>query len=357
MLEDVDKSARRSVEMNTKPPLHVKVWRGLVRWWDDQPPVISIVFAIAAVAILILLTGWESIQSGRGWAMVTKDTAPAELAFLAGMAATMGYVVFHRRASERYREAKALRRQKKAQDRGDVTTGPRIDRDDIDDATNRGRKAFLTASILAALSLWGVFSNLASKTAITSEAATEVSAERTALIAEIAVTERDVSTFNAPLVEAMLLAYESQLAGMTAEAKGWGMANLDAVAPADAPADYPGPACLNDLKPRQRELCNAVNGTANQSGLRGEVAGLMADLERNEQKQKELAEKKEALSKIEVVEGAKHWEAMQELSSGNVSSDTFRIWGMFLASVFFLFAAGWGWDELFENVEKRKAKT
>lgn len=356
MLEDVTKSARRSVEMNTKPPLHVKVWRGLVRWYDDQPPVITILFFLVAVAILVLLTGWESLQSARGWIMITKDTAPEEAAFLAGCAVTIGYVVFHRRASERYREARGLARKRAAQSRGDDKSLPKIEREDIDDAKNRARKAFLATSLLAALSLWGVFSNLASKTAITSEYAQEVSSERSQLQAEIIVLKNSVNAFNPELTAALLLAYESQLAGMTAEARGWGMANLDAVAPSDPPANYEGPACLNDLKPRQRELCNAANGTANKSGIRGEVAALKADLSAQIKKAEELAEKERELAGMEAVEGAKHWEAMQEISAGKVSSDQFRIWGMFIASIFFLFSAGWGWDELFEGLEKRKAK-
>jgi hypothetical protein len=344
MFEEIDKAAQRAMEANVKPPLATRIFRGLKKWWDNQPPIVVICFGVVTLAVLVLITGFEALNSARGWVMVTKDAMPSQVAFFAGCSVTIGYVVFHRRASERARDVEALRDDPSPNDRA------------IRKAEGRMWKAAAVAIIFASLSLWGIFSNLASKTALVAREANETNGERTQLQADIIILENEVDSVNVDLISALILSKEAKLASMTAEARGWGMLNLDVAPPKNAPADYPGPACLTDLKPRQRDLCNAAHGTVDADGLVGEIAALQADLKQVEAKRDLLSEKRAALLKVHAVEGAEHWNAMNELSAGNVSADQFRIWGMFLASLLFLFGAGFGWDELFEEVQRRKRK-
>jgi len=344
MYEDMDKAARMATEAQVKPALPIRMWRGVVRWWGKQPPVIVIFFFICAVAVLVLMTGWEALNSARGWVMLAQGAAPAQVAFMAGIASTVGYVVFHRRASERFRSVKEAKR----------LNPP--DPDKVEAIESRAIRSTLAAVLMAALSLWGIFSNLASKTALVANEAGEINGARTQLMADIITLENEVEGFNVDLILALKTASESRLAGMTAEARGWGMDNLDVAVPPDADETYTGPACLQDLRPRQRELCNAAHGSVNSTGIVGDVAAYNSDLEKHRKRTKLLADKRTELAKIHAVEGQEHWNAMTELSAGNVTPDQFRIWGMFLASLFFLFAAGLGWDELFEEAERRKAK-
>ena len=345
MFEEIDKAAQRAIEANVKPPLMATALRSLSKWWDQQPPIVVICFGVVTLAVLVLISGFEALNSARGWVMVTKDAMPPQIAFFAGCAVTIGYIAFHRRASERARDVEALR--------DDPSTNDRM----IRKAESRMWKASAVAIIFASLSLWGIFSNLASKTAMVARSATETNSERTQLQADIIVLENEVDSVNTDLIGALILSKEAKIASMTAEARGWGMLNLDVVPPKSAPTDYPGPACLTDLKPRQRDLCNAAHGTVDADGLVGELAALQSDLKQIALKKDKLSEKRAALLKVEAVEGAEHWNAMNELSAGNVSADQFRIWGMFLASLLFLFGAGFGWDELFEEVQRRKGKS
>ncbi len=345
MFEEIDKAAQRAIEANVKPPLATRMFRGLNKWWHEQPPIVVIFFGVVTLSVLVLISGFEALNSARGWVMITKDAMPPQIAFFAGCAVTIGYIAFHRRASERARDVEALK--------DDPSTNDRA----IRKAEGRMWKASAVAIIFASLSLWGIFSNLASKTAMVAREANETNSERTQLQADIIILENELDSVNVDLIGALILSKEAKLASMTAEARGWGMVNLDVVPPKGASTDYPGPSCLTDLKPRQRELCNAAHGTVDADGLVGDLAALRSDLKQVEEKTNQLKEKRANLLNVEAVEGAEHWDAMNELSAGNVSADQFRIWGMFLASLLFLFGAGFGWDELFEEVQRRKGKT
>jgi hypothetical protein len=337
---DLDKAARRAQEANLKVPLHLQVFRGLKKWWADQPPVIVILFGMVALAVLVGLTLWEALNSARGWALLAKDAAPQWLAFIAGVAATVGYITFHRRAAENGREVEDIKERMEADPVPGVKPPTRLQ---LEKAEGRFWKAGAAAVAFAALSLWGIFSNLASKTGMVSKGAEEVNAERTQLQADIFVLEKEVGSFNGELVTAIITANNARMGSMVAEARGWGMKDLE-----------PDGSCAEDLKPRQRDLCNAVNGSVDQMGLRGEIAALQADIDNHAKKVAELDAKKAELSKQAAVEGNEHWAAMQELSAGNIGADQFRIWGMFIASLISLFATGLGWDELFEQREKRR---
>lgn len=347
MFSDIDKAARRAIESQVKPRWHIRTWRSLSKWWSAQPPIIVIFFAIVAVSALLMISGWEMLNSARGWVLLAKDAAPAELAFAAGCATVLGYLAFHRRASERGREVIRLK----------TIEPPNMMA--IDQQKSRALRSWAVATVFAALSLFGIFSNLASKTAMVANEAGEVNAGRTQLQADIIILGNDVSSFNEPLIRALITAQESKLASLKAEARGWGMANLDVLEPEmteKEKAVYPGPACLTDLRQRQRDLCNAAHGSVNSNGLVGELAALYADLAKHEENRKALEGKRAELASIAAVEGQEHWEAMNGISAGKISADQFRIWGMFLASLLFLFGAGLGWDELFEEAERRKAK-
>lgn len=347
MVDQIDKAARRAIEANAKPAWPIRAWRGLVKWWANQPPIIVIVFGIVAVSALTLISGWEMLNSARGWMLLAKDAAPEQLAFLAGCATVLGYLSFHRRASERGREVSRLK---------DVQP---VDLRAVERAESRAWRSWGVATLFAILSLWGIFSNLASKTAMVAHQAEEVNDGRTQLQADIIILENDVDAFNEPLILALIKSKESKVASLTAEARGWGMPNLDVMPPEmteEEAAKYPGPACLSDLRQRQRDLCNAAHGTIEADGLIGELEAFKADLQKHNENVKALEAKKAELASVAAVEGQEHWDAMSEISAGNMTADQLRIWGMFIASLLFLFGAGLGWDELFEEVERRKGK-
>jgi outer membrane murein-binding lipoprotein Lpp len=345
-MSEVDKSARMAIEAQVKVPIHRQFWRGMKRagasvsaWWDRQPRAVVIISAIFAAAVLTGLTGWEALNSARGWVMLANGAAPANVAFMAGLSVTIGYVVFHRRASERVRKVNDLKR--KAEDEEGSVKMYEIDR-----AKSVAGKAVIAAVVLATLSLFGVFSNLASKTAMTAGKAEEVNSSRTELQADIIILKNDIAALNPDVLNALLAAKQSQLKSMVAEAKGWGVDNLD-----------PDDGCAADLSQRVRQLCNAANGSVERIGVSAEVAAYEAQIATLKAKQAQLKAKESQLANTAAIEGEEHWKAMSGLTKGKLDPDIFRIWGMFLASMLFLFGAGLGWDELLEEAERRKLKS
>jgi hypothetical protein len=330
MFDDVDKSARMAIEANVKIPLHKRAWRGIKTWYGGLPPIVTVFFSIFALAALLGISSWEALNSARGWVLLGKGSAPMPLAFIAGVCVTVGYIVFHRRASERARLVNDL-------------TQEGADGFVIQRARTAANKALVTAVILAALSLGGVFSNLASKSGMAANEAGEVNSSRTQVMARVISLQNDLDNANPELIAALISANESKLASMTAEAMGWGMADL-----------LPDKGCAQDLMQRQRQLCNAANGSVDQTGTVGQLAALRADMDGYNAKLEKLKSAQALLDTVHAVEGQEHWDSMTALTAGKVGADQFRIWGMFLASVLFLFGAGNGWDELFEQREKRK---
>ncbi len=285
----------------------------LRRWWENRPPVTEVMFILFGVAGLIALTAFEATGSARGWAMMTAGAMPHFVALFAGLFVTILYVVMHRQASEEFRSSKKT----------------------------RGYRATGAAILAASLSLMGVFGNIASKTSVSAETARESNQDRDTLRAMRITLDRKVAAVDPSFVQAMIDADTATLNGMIAEAKGWGMADLDAAG-----------ACADDLRPRQRQLCNAANGSAGETGIRGQVAINEAALVTYEMNRAELDSLEKQLDSLSRKEGAAHWESMAQLTSGHVKADAFRIWGSFIASVFFLLCAGFGWDYWFERVEK-----
>ncbi len=323
-MSDMDRAAQMALQANVKKSWRVKL-RAFVNRWPDT---ISFIFAILAVAVLVALTSWEAHNSASGWALMAKGAAPPAMAYMAGFAITIGYVVFHRRAAEHRRHARALKKQPGKGDLQELTR-------------NRASKSFVFAVFAAALSLFGVFSNLASKTAMSATGAEEANIARTSLVIEKRDLERALRFADVEGTQAIIDADKDTLASMLAEAKGWGMPDLE-----------PDGACAKDLRPRQRQLCNRANGTAGEMGVRGEILINEAAMKKVEADTLRLAEVDGLLSQTTSSEGAAHWKAMSKISQDALKPDMFRIWGMFLASVFFLVIIGVGWDEFFERLEE-----
>ena len=324
--QSMDRAARMALEANIQKSRWVR-FKSFVNRWPDT---ISFIFAIAALGVLIALTAWEAHNSASGWVMIAKGAAPSFMAYATGAAIVIGYVAFHRRTAEHLRAAKAL---KKQPGKGELQKATRM----------RAHRTILFSLFAMVLALFGVFSNLASKTAASANGAQEANEARSALLIEQRDLQRDLRYTDIAQLTAMIEADTSTLKSMIAEAKGWDMPDLD-----------PDGACAGDLRPRQRQLCNRANGTAEEGGVRGDILISQAALETAEAKAKRLEEVSKTLEETKRAEGSDHWKAMGDMAGGQVDQDFFRIWGMFLASVFVLIIIGVGWDELFERLEDQE---
>lgn len=282
------------------------------RWIEKQSPV-AVFFAALQLVALIAFTLFEAHNSGRGWIMITNGAAPWFLAYSLGVGMTIGYLSFHRKAAEELRAGRK----------------------------DKGGQAAIVAVICTALALFGVFSNVASKTSVSASAATENNTDRAILLAEIRQLEAEVTPESVAQTEALADVTRRQIGSKEAEAIGWGLK-------AGATIEE----CANDLRPRQRQLCNTLNGSDNSMGLRNELTLHESALDGYRSKSERLEAMRAEVKGMKVEEGAAHWDAMSKITSGAASPDMFRIWGTFLASLGILFILGFGWDSFLEKREE-----
>lgn len=293
-----------------------------LRQWAESRSTVEIAAALGIMSAMIVATIWESNNSGLGFHMLAAGVVWQPLAYLFGAICPIGYFWFHRRASEFYRAHKPA----------------------------KGSQAAIVAIVFTGLTLFGVFSNIASKTEMQALKAGETNQDRALLRAEVAALRSQVTPEEFLLAETTINVTRTQIDSTLAEAKGWGMEDLDPVT-----------TCAADLRPRQRQLCNRMNGTERADGSLS--MGLLNELTMNEgaleilqNKKRELDEKEEILRNTKREEGQGHWKSMERIAQGGVSADDFRIWGSFFLSIGVLMVLGFGWDNFLEDREEEFAE-
>lgn len=308
-MNDISERVRRAGAAKTRTP-----WRVRFEQWRENVSLSTLLFVAFQLVMLVALTAYEAFNSASGWEMIARGAAPSWLSSTFGAALTVGYIAYHRKASECHR---------------------------IGDMAGM-RKAAIVAFLGCALALFGVFSNLASKTALTANEASENNSSRTQIIADIRLLESTVTPELISTTTAIVEVTERQIASLEGEAVGWGMSET-------SPA-----ACAADLRSRQRSICNSLNGTGDGQtmGLRNELALNKSALENLGTQAERLAVLKKQLSGLSQIEGQAHWEAMTKISAGNVEASSFRIWGTFIASALVLLMLGFGWDSFCEKREQ-----
>lgn len=308
--------------------LRTSFWFKARRWIETRTAT-EIFIVIGMLAVLCGLTFWEQSNAASGWQMLATGYAPAWIAALFGFCLPLGVFIFHRRMAEFHRDGK----------------------------TSKALQSSVVMIALAGLTLFGVFSNIASKSEDQMKEALETNTERSLLIAEIQSLEIDVNEEAFMNLRALTQVTENQVRSREAEAKGWG---FDPVPVTDeAGNEIPGrftyatiEQCAADLRARERQICNSLNGDDTDPGLRGRLELLAADKAILESKSERLEEKREALARMPRMEGAGHWSAMQRISGGGMDADGWRIWGTLFVSAFVLIALAFGWDLFLEAREE-----
>ena len=312
-MNDTAQIVRQAEQARIKTPTTVKL-----RQWAESRSTVEIAAVLGIMSAMIVATIWESNNAGLGFYMLSQGVVWQPLAYLFGAICPIGYFWFHRRASEFYRSGKAA----------------------------SGSQAAIVAIIFTGLTLFGVFSNIASKTEMQALKAGESNSDRALLRAEVLALRSQVTPEEFLLSETTIGVTRTQIESTLAEAKGWGMEDLDPVT-----------SCAADLRPRQRQLCNRMNGTERADGSLS--MGLLNELRMNEgafeilqDKKRQLDEKEELLRTTKREEGDGHWKSMERIAQGGVSADDFRIWGSFFLSIGVLMVLGFGWDNFLEEREE-----
>ena len=319
MTMELDKASRLALEAQVQERWQEK----LVRWASGLPPFLQVlawVFILIAVGALVSATFWEANNAGRGYVMLGKGVADPWIAYTAGFGFTVAYLVFHRFTAEALREA-GWRSAKVA-------------------------KPAAAAVVFGLLSLGGVFANLVDNAQANKSISQAQSEDRAVLLADVRALRAQVNSFSEVQMRAMVEADTRLLGGYRAEAAGWGMTDLD-----------PDGACLADLKPRQRQLCNLALETE------GNILQGQAALDNHEQTKKALDMAEAALLAAPEAEAAQFWDTASKVvtevqgqdESQARSAETFLAIFMLLVSIFTLLGTGLGWDAIFEYLERRGA--
>jgi hypothetical protein len=307
MQNDTSAVMRRATEARIKTPFSIKV-----KQWAEARTAVDIAAIIFIMAVMITATLWEANNAGLGYIMIAAGVVPKPMAWLFGFTLPIGYFWFHRRSSEFFRKGKS----------------------------GAAYQAAIVALGFTILTLFGVFSNVASKTELQAVKAGEINADRALLRSELRALSLEVSDVAFTQAQVDLEITQQMIKSTEAEAVGWGMENTE-----------PDGACAADLRSAQRRLCNRLNGSATDRGLRNELKLNEARLEALTSKAARLEEVKAQLATVSRAEGQGHWQAMSKVSMGTVSDDGFRVWGSFFLSFIVLIILGFGWDNFLEQRE------
>jgi hypothetical protein len=293
--------------------------------WIESRSATEIFVVIGMFAVLCGLTWWEQSNAATGWQMLATGYAPAWIAGLFGFCLPVGVFIFHRRMAEFHRDGKS----------------------------SKAAQAGVVMIALAGLTLFGVFSNIASKSEVQQNAAMENNAARGVLLAEVQALEMEVTDERYLRLVGTKQVTESQIKSREAEAKGWGFDPVEI--PETKPVQYTYATieqCAADLRARERQICNDLNGNGDEPGLRGRLLLVETDFAIYESNKALLEEKKAELKERPRIEGDGHWSAMQRISGGGMDADGWRIWGTLFVSAFVLIALAFGWDLFLEAREE-----
>jgi hypothetical protein len=340
MTVELDKATRLAMDSHIPETLGQRV----ERWIKSAPPAykaLATVFLCLALGGLAALVWWEGNNAGQGFQMLGKGIAAPWIAYLAGFGCTVGCIAFFRVTMETIRDNSVLSRK---------VMFPAI-----------------AALVFGLLSAAGTFANLIDNATANQSLSKTQSADRAVLLADYRTLKARVDGFDTIQMTAMVEADNTALKAMLAEATGWGMPNLDAVAPEDAAESYPGPACAADLKPRQRQLCNAVNGP---DGLLSSISQGEAALASHAKAVETLDIARRALDVAPEAENAQFWDVASETFSeathgeastqGPATGNAFMVIMMLVLTIGILLGTCFGCEAIFEHLEtraERKAKT
>lgn len=313
-MTQLDQAARMAAEANVKRDMIGR----LSEWWDDQNAALRTIITIAGGAVIATFICIEGNSSGQGWLRAMEGTAPMPALWIFGFACTLGYIVSHRIASEAIRE--------KA----------------------KWHLPVAAAVFTASLSLFGVVANQIERAQTRTVVSGDVGTARGDAIARVRGLQTRVNAFDEVTMQAILEADQRALEAAKAEATGWGMADLD-----------PAGACNADLKPRQRQLCNEVNGA---DGLLSSIATTQAALESHETSKAALEIAEDQLGGLAAERTSNFWRGMAEIVPGEADDMTARTSrvsaiGSLIMSIVILFSTAFMIDVVLEYRERRRERT
>lgn len=325
--------------------------------WLDRKGASGVIFVLMTFGLLMGFTLYEATNSARGWIMIAGSAAPGPIAWCFGFVATIGYIAFHRRGYERKRELEDWKAG------GDEPTATYSERPRKPDGPE---KDFVVMVACAFVALVGVFSNLADKTGKDAGEAQELNQTRAELTAELSTIERATTDDKFIAARALVDVTYETIKSLEDEAVGWGFDPVPVVDSDGQPVMIVNESgdtvpkttaatseqCRADLRTRQRIICNDLNGTGGEFGLRGELTLHEAAVLGLETRKARADEIKEQLKGMKIESGNSHWSAMETVAMGSVDSDTIRIWIMFIVSCVVLIALGFAWDSFFEARER-----
>jgi hypothetical protein len=316
-MTELDKAAQMAMHANVKQSTKSK----LAEFWDDQPKVMRLILSIAGGGVFLAGLWWEGNAAGLGYQKFGQGTAPGPVAYVFGFCMVIGAIVAHRVMREAQRDKE-----------------PHL---------NTAIAALVMGVIL---SLFGVVSNMVAQTEANTVEARTLTGDRGEAESQTRLLRARVVSFDEATMRAILEADQRALTAARAEATGWGMADLD-----------PAGACNADLRPRQRQLCNEVNGA---DGLLASVALTQAALDSHETAKAALALAEGRLSGISAEETANFWNSLAAVMPNNgdpaetaADARRFSVIGTIVISILVLIFLMVSSDAVLEYRERRAAQS
>ena len=299
------------------------------RWWKAFPTRFKMALPFAMlVGASVGLIIWETTNSWLGF----QRLYPSRVLFsiVAAIGSMLAYIVLYRLAMEAWRAAF---------DKNTVHVGKLI-----------GALALSVLCLAAAgVNLFGTFSQVVADSLVTGKASIQAGQDKNDLRDEIRKLEREMNNIPKPTNDASL---KEDLDSRLAEAKGWKLLNLDINKPADAPADYPGPACVPKegvpLAPRIRFLCKEA------SDIRGSLAENKAVWDSIAAYGPRIEAKEIELKSIKQTDKAAQFEAMSKMADNKIGWEDFASWGLFLMAIALTIVAGFLGDKALEIRDDKK---
>lgn len=305
---------------------HVQMTKGarLKRWFAALPDRLRKYLPVAIlIGVWCGVLIWEMANTIDGFARIWPERG--FLVVIIGIACPLGFMIAYRMAAEGFR-AKQL----------PAALGFSV-----------------VSSLLFVVVLFGTFSNFVAETQVAGREAREINDDRQVLRDAIRRLDRELTSMPEPV---SLEADKALLEARLAEAEGWQMANLDAVAPEPAPEGYAGAACKADLKARPRFLCNEAAAIRDDI-IRGEAmkTAKAAKLIEIEAREKELAS-------LQLAEAGAQYDAMAGmLAPGELASedrerlaDFLSSWALLFIALIFLISDAIFGDYLLERRERKE---
>lgn len=280
---------------------------------------IGVWFGVLLWEMANTIDGFARIWPERGW-----------LVFVIGIACPLGFMIAYRFAAEKFR-AKEL--------------WPAV-----------GFSA--VAGLMFVVVLFGTFSNFVAETQIAGQEAREINQKRQDMLDTIRRLDRELQSMPVPT---SLEGDRELLKARVAEAIGWDMANLDVEKPADWDEDvhgeYPGAACVGDLQPRPRFLCNDA------AAIRGDILTAEGMIAAKEAKRLEIEAKEAELEEIKIAEAGAQYDAMAGMLAPGSALDEDRrrladflsSWALLFIALIFLVSDAIFGDYLLERRERKEA--